>query len=176
MPISKKKALELIDQKIEQFQHILDTATYDTRYDTEYHEAYYGTESLIAELFSGDEVKKFRLDTSTIFGGIVASVNYERELRDYKEHISKCISQLKVYKERIQNFWEDQVSNEPVIVEPGTNEHIINWSILRKKVQSLWNSVKGFWKVILAILGFLVLIGGASEGIKVITGLLNSTK
>lgn len=47
MPISNSRALELIDEKINQFQHILETATYDTRYDTEYREAYYGTESLL---------------------------------------------------------------------------------------------------------------------------------
>ena len=115
MPVSKNRALELIDEKIKQFQHILDTATYDTRYNTEYHEAYYGTESLLKELFSEGEVKKFSRSVSNNipFGFYTPYIDYERKLKDYKEHISKCISQLKVYKERIQNFWEEPETIEP---------------------------------------------------------------
>jgi hypothetical protein len=99
MPVSKKKALELIDEKIKQFQHILDTATYNTIKNTEYYEAYHGTKALLTELYSEVEGKKFCFDFSGFYGTI--------RLEDYKEHLSKCISQLKVYKERIQNFWEE---------------------------------------------------------------------
>lgn len=193
MLISKNKALELIDEKIKQFQYILDTATYDTRYNTEYNEAYYGTENLLKELFSEEEAKEFRLHVSNLVFIATAHKDYEKELKDYKKHINKCISQLKVYKERIQNFWEEPVTSELVttepetieyvikpktyekIIEPETNEHIINWSLLRRKVQLLLSFVKKFWKIILAILGFLVLVGGASDGVQAVLNLLNST-
>lgn len=114
MPILKNKALELIDEKIKQFQHILDTATYDTRYNTEYDEVYYGTENLVTELFSEKEAKKFNWNVSSLVFVATTHINYEEELRKYKEHINKCISQLKVYKERIKNFWEDPESIENV--------------------------------------------------------------
>lgn len=113
MPISKKKALELIDIKIKQFQYILDTATYDTRYNSKYYEAYHGTEDLVTELFSEEETEKFRDNVSIIpFVGI--PIDYENVLRNYKKHINKCISQLNVYNEKIKNFWEDP---EPVVSE-----------------------------------------------------------
>ncbi|KKG94567.1 5'-methylthioadenosine/S-adenosylhomocysteine nucleosidase family protein [Methanosarcina mazei] len=118
MPISKKKALELIDEKIKQFQHILNTATYDTRYNAEYHEAYYGTEGLLKELFSEEEVRRFSwsVSASSLFAVVTPYIDYEKELLKYKNHISKCISQLNVYKEKIQNFWE----------EPEVTKNIIN--------------------------------------------------
>lgn len=117
MPISKEKALELIDEKIKQFQHILDTATYDTRYNAEYHKAYYGTEGLLNELFSEEEVRKFswKVSTSSLFRVITPYIDYEKELLTYKKHISKCISQLNVYKEKIQNFWEEPVVTKNTI-------------------------------------------------------------
>lgn len=109
MPISKEKTLELIDEKTRQFQHILDTATYDTRYNAEYREAYYGTKGLLNELFSEEEVKRFSrsVSASILFRVVTPYIDYEKELLTYKKHISKCISQLNVYKERIQNFWEE---------------------------------------------------------------------
>jgi Uncharacterized conserved protein len=123
MPILNNKALGLIDEKIKQFQRILDTATYDTRYNTEYHEAYYGTEDLVAELFSKEERNKFRLCVSTV--GLVASthIDYEEELKDYKTHINNCVSQLKVYKERIEKFWEESESIE-YAVNKTTNPEV----------------------------------------------------
>ena len=36
---------------------------------------------------------------------IGGKIDYAKELQDYKEHINTCIVQLKVYRERIQNFW-----------------------------------------------------------------------
>ncbi len=114
MPVLKKKALELIDEKIKQFRHILDTATYDARYNTEYHEAYYGTESLLKELFSEEESKRFTwsVSASSLFGAGTPNIDYEGELVKYKKHISKCITQLNVYKERLQDFWEEPEATE----------------------------------------------------------------
>ncbi|MGB9939232.1 hypothetical protein [Methanosarcina sp.] len=101
MPISKEKALELINEKTKQFQHLLDTATYNTRYDAEYYEAYYGTEGLLKELFSEEEVRRFslRVSASRSIRVVTPFLEYEIELLTYKKHISKCIWQLNVYKE-----------------------------------------------------------------------------
>lgn len=98
MKIPKNKALELIDEKISQFQKILSEATYDNLYDANYERAYYGTETLLTELFSKEEAMNFRSNVSS--SGIPIG-----GLQDYIKHISSCIAQLKVYQERIQNFW-----------------------------------------------------------------------
>ncbi|NOY89076.1 MAG: hypothetical protein GXO93_06775, partial [FCB group bacterium] len=105
MKIPKNKALELIDEKISQFQKVLSNATYNNRYGEDYELAYYGTETLLTELFSKEEAMNFRSSVSSMavfFGG---EIDYAKELQDYKEHINRCIAQLKVYRERIQNFW-----------------------------------------------------------------------
>ena len=107
MKISKNKALKLINKKILQFQKVLDEATYDNRYNEAYKFAYYGTENLLTELFSKEEAMNFRSSVNDVssavsFGG---GINYAEELQDYKEHINSCIAQLKVYRERIQDFW-----------------------------------------------------------------------
>ena len=101
MKISKNKALELINEKISQFHKILEEATIGNIYDEFYETAYYGTENLLTELFSKEEAMNFRSIVSS------PSLVFTRreELQDYRKHISGCIAQLKVYRERIQNFW-----------------------------------------------------------------------
>jgi hypothetical protein len=59
MKISKNKALELIDEKISQFQKVLAEATYDNRYNEAYNLAYYGTETLLTEISSKEEAMNF---------------------------------------------------------------------------------------------------------------------
>ena len=105
MKIPKNKALKLIDEKISQFQKVLENATYNNRYGEDYELAYYGTEDLLTELFSKEEAMNFRSRVSSMVAFIGGEVDYAKELQDYKEHIKRCIAQLKVYRERIQNFW-----------------------------------------------------------------------
>ena len=105
MKIPKNKALKLIDDKISQFQKVLANATYNNRYGEDYTLAYYGTETLLTELFSKEEAMNFRSSVSSMVAFIGGEINYAQELQDYKEHINTCIVQLKVYRERIQNFW-----------------------------------------------------------------------
>lgn len=105
MKIPKNKALKLIDEKISQFQKVLDNATYNNRYGIDYELAYYGTETLLTELFSKEEAMNFRSSVSSMVASIGGEIDYAKELQDYKEHINRCIAQLKVYRERIQNFW-----------------------------------------------------------------------
>jgi len=106
--VSKDKAIELIDNKISQFYAVLSKATYENRYDEEYKLAFYGTKTLLTELFSKEEAKTFSntVCRGFFFGG--GKIDYAEELKDYKNHINSCISQLKVYKERIMDFWESE--------------------------------------------------------------------
>jgi hypothetical protein len=113
MKISKDRALTLINQKIEQFGKVLNAATYENRYDEAYKLAYYGTETLLTELFSADEAMKFRRSVTTAFAVVGGRIDYEKELNDYKKHIHSCISQLKVYGERISNFWTADEPEQP---------------------------------------------------------------
>jgi hypothetical protein len=81
---------------------------------------------------------------------------------EYKEHINVCISQLQIYKEKI-NLWYD----------PKPTESIINVDILIEKVQQLLNPIKKSWKIIFAILACLGVIAGASNGFIVISGIIS---
>ena len=77
---------------------------------------YQGTEALLTELFSQEEAMEFRRNV-TSFGGFAGGrTDYVRELSDYKEHILSCIVQLKVYGERVQNFWK----TEPELTKRST--------------------------------------------------------
>jgi len=107
MKIQKNKAIELINEKITQFEDIIKKTTYENRYKENYDLAYHGTETLLTELFSYEESMNFRnnVSSSSYFFPIDGRINYEKEIREYKEHINKCIALLKVYRERIQNFW-----------------------------------------------------------------------
>ncbi len=109
MKIPKAKTIELIDEKIKQFEQVARNATYENQYKEEYQLAYHGTEMLLTELFSEDETKNFRIEV-TIPLSIRAGeeIDFTEEVRGYKEHISKCITQLKAYRERIDNFWSDE--------------------------------------------------------------------
>jgi hypothetical protein len=116
--ISKNHALNLIDSKILDFQKILDEATYENRYNEKYDLAYHGTENLLKELFSEEEeVKKFRNNINTPFAFVGEETNYAKELQDYKNHIEKCISQLKVYREKILTFWNDETNRIEIIID-----------------------------------------------------------
>ena len=109
MKIAKSKAISLIEQKITQFEAVSAKATYENRYDLNYEMAYNGTETLLTELFSKEEAMEFRRNVTSV--GFVAGgpIDYIEELNSYRGHISSCIALLKVYKERIQNFWPDDV-------------------------------------------------------------------
>jgi len=129
--IPKSQAIELIDEKISQFQKVLAEATSNNRYRTETYElAYYGTEDLLKELFSDDEATNFRQRVSGIGFFIRGEEHPAQKLQDYKDHIHKCISQLKVYKERIQHFWLDEPSEKDAdtgkVIQQKTVDSVTN--------------------------------------------------
>lgn len=141
--MKKKDAIKLIDAKIFQFQKILDDATYDNRNSEEYKFAYYGTEKLLEKLFSENEMKNFR-NTVNISYGVwndgIDYVNYEKELQNYKNHIERCISQLKVYIENIDGFGDENIST--------SNSTIIN----------KWKEIEAWAKDKPLLLGLFLLI------------------
>jgi predicted nucleotide-binding protein len=108
MRIPKEQALKMITEKIDQFQDVLKKATYDNRYDETYSLAYHGTETLIKELFSKGEVMNFRSNVTQPVFLVGGRTNPQAELQDYKKHIGKCITQLRVYHERVSNFWQEE--------------------------------------------------------------------
>ena len=105
MKVSKSKALELIAEKILAFQHILPKATYENRYDKTYKLAYYGTETLLTELFSKEEAMEFRRNVTSMAVSVGGRIDYAKKLKDYTDHIDSCIAQLNIYSDRIENFW-----------------------------------------------------------------------
>lgn len=120
MKISKDQALELIKQKIVEFQGVLEKATYENRYDKNYKRVYHGAEALLTELFSEEEAMNFRRNVTSMSVGVGGRIDYEEELKDYKEHIEDCIAQLEVYHERVNNFWLDEENSKKpsVLLEP----------------------------------------------------------
>ncbi len=56
-------------------------------------------------MFSKEEAKNFRSSVSSRFAVIGGEIDYAMRLQRFKDHVNSCISQLKVYRERIQNFW-----------------------------------------------------------------------
>ena len=70
----------------------------------------------MTELFSKEEVDDFGSDVTPESTPIVAysslsavsmlTANRDAELHKYKIHIYSCITHLRMYRERIQNFWE----------------------------------------------------------------------
>ena len=166
MKRSKNKALELIDKKIDQFSGVLNRANNSNMYDKEYKEVYYGTESVISNLYSKEESMEFRRNVGSIV--IVSGRSDFQELQDYKKHIESCISHLKVYRNDVQDFWDDHtVDNEPLLIN---------------KMKMLINGVKISWKlivfvggIIIGILTLIVLIPEALDSLPVIKELVNST-
>lgn len=105
--IPKSKALRLVDQKISQLEKILTEATHENQYNESYKSAYYGAESLLTELFSKEEAMDFRRNVTPI---AVVGGTPEQDLEDYKDHVNSCIAQLKVYRDKIQDFWGTEKS------------------------------------------------------------------
>ncbi len=99
MRIQKSRAIELIDERISQFEEVFSKSilgafpqNVDTRtLKEEYRKIHLGTLHLLAELFSEEEAKKFEAVSGC----------------------RQCIVQLKAYRERIQEFWPDDES-EPI--------------------------------------------------------------
>lgn len=108
MKISKAKAIQLIDQKISQFEKV--RAHYRLEYLGEaYDVAYMGTLNLLAELFSEEEMMKFEEGTGASLYLVLKEHDQNISTENFRGHLDGCIAKLKVYKEKIQCFWPEQV-------------------------------------------------------------------
>ena len=108
MKISKTKAIQLIDEKISQFDKV--NAHYKLKFlDVEYKVAYGGTLNLLTELFGEEEMKKFQTDTNTSLNLVLKEHDPNDMFEPFRVHLEECIAKLKVYKEKIQYFWTEQV-------------------------------------------------------------------
>ncbi len=121
MKISKGKALRLIDDKIAKFETLKATEVLsfgETTYtrNEEYKLVYYAAEANLAELFSEEEVKKFRQQVTVPLWVAINDKTPIAKFRAYNDHIQKCVVLLKAYRERIEHFWaddEDKLSMSP---------------------------------------------------------------
>lgn len=103
MRITKSRALELIDEKISQFEEIIEKSPHYVDLGPlfeKYKEVHLGTVHLVVELFSEEEAKKFEAASGDM-------PKYESDVR-YKS--KKCLFLLKSYRDRIQKFWPDDKS------------------------------------------------------------------
>ncbi|MCK5494672.1 MAG: hypothetical protein KAJ14_16300 [Candidatus Omnitrophica bacterium] len=163
MKLNKDEILNIIDKKISLFQKISSEATYENKYGEEYDLAYYGTKNLIHELYSEKESQRFANNTQTAIAFFGDETDYYQELKDYKDHINRCISQLKVYRERVETFG---------IEEP---EIMINWPLLKSKLQPLVMALKKFKSWIILLLILLSLIAGTINDWQTVSEFINST-
>jgi len=107
MKISKTKAIQLIDEKISQFEN--GRTLYKLIGNEPYQVAYYGTLNLLTELFSKEEMIKFWEIVNASANLITKETDSTKASYLFSLHIESCIAQLKVYKEKIQNFWPDEI-------------------------------------------------------------------
>lgn len=160
---NKDEILNLIDKKISLFQKISSEATYENINGEEYDLAYYGTKYLIQKIYSEKESQKFANNTQDPVAFFGDETDYYQKLKDYKDHISRCISQLRVYRERVETFG---------IEEP---EIMINWSLLKSKLQPLAMALKKFKSWIILLLILLSLIAGTINDWQTVSEFINST-
>ncbi|MCL4447862.1 MAG: hypothetical protein M1163_05665 [Candidatus Thermoplasmatota archaeon] len=113
MAVSKQRAMELIDDKIEQFKKLL-SESYKISYGSEeYILIYDGTGRMLLNLFGWNDTNIFenavRVDRLATLDGELPSMEERQD--DFRRHISKCITQLKILREQVENFWEPSSFN-----------------------------------------------------------------
>lgn len=123
MEISKSKATELINEKISQFNSILDEVTIQkvlrgTLQDNTWEKAYHGTINLLTQLFSEQKAENFRRNVkkpAIAVGGVPPA----EKLEYFKNHIRSCIAHLEIYKETLEI---SQFTSENKTAIPSKNE------------------------------------------------------
>ena len=96
MKISKKEALKLLREKRFMFEKILESSNPNIKHPL-YHKAYYGTENLLAQLFSEKKKNEFRKN--------VTAWGMEK---DDVRHMRGCIDEIDIAIETIENIWPDE--------------------------------------------------------------------
>lgn len=136
MKKSEKQILNLIDQKIHTFEEIQSEATQDNPKKEEYNLVFESARNIIQEIYSEDEARRFSKKVNTI----ASQYSKDSDYKKITDKITRCNIQLKAYKERINSFYTEQ------------NETIINWPLLKRKLEVLLNLSKIPREIIAAIL------------------------
>lgn len=156
MNTSKRKAIGLIDDKLDQFNYLLEQFNSGKQDRQEYENIYYETECLVEELFSKDKKKDFSNNVAP--GRILLTASQSEKDTLYKNHLLSCISQLNAYKNTVEHFWGD--------------DKVINWDVLNGKLQLIWTLGRKSWKGIAFLLGVIILIAGAINALPTVLDLL----
>mgnify|MGYP001042182142 CR=1 FL=1 len=98
--ISKTKAVQLIDEKISQFEKAkyLSVPLANPYYEKTFH----GTLDLLSELFSKEEAKIYSERITPSFNLIKQGSNLEGVALYFYRHLETCMSLLENYKEKIK--------------------------------------------------------------------------
>ncbi len=102
MKVVKKNPVDLLEQKIMEFEFILSQVSERTLYDEAYKFAFTSTEEILEEVFGKKEALRFREYTTNLSAHAVAGPIIEAEITLFKDHIKRCIKKLEIFKE---NFY-----------------------------------------------------------------------
>ena len=116
MSVSKQKALKLFDEQIAIAEQKRQSATYENRYDDLYHLAVDGGEHLVSSFFGNDEASIYRRNVHGVAFG--DSSNHNLDMQIYDSHLGRCITQLQLYKRRVDIEWPDEPDT---IISPEQN-------------------------------------------------------
>ena len=90
-------------------------------------------------------------------------IDEDATLKAYIKHLKSCILQLKLYRERVEYF------------PPEGTEKIINWPLIRYKLNTIEKWIKSSWKIIVFVLFLLGLIASAINDWETLSTFINSS-
>ena len=120
--MDKEKALFLIGKKLAAFRDLLEQASLENMRSPDYKRLLWSAEALVEQLFGAHEREGF---TSAVTPGYSintfrkSKLDIKRQQFDvYKRDIKLSIARLETYKEKIENFWEDEPQKDAVSAKP----------------------------------------------------------
>jgi hypothetical protein len=137
----KAVAIERLDQQIGRFQELIASPFYDPE---KYDQIYAETEYVLRQLFSSEDVARFRDNAVSNFQsefeeiakriGRSAATRYILLKDDsppmlYRQASEQCLSKLRDYRKRIEVFWDDTVSGTQHENKPAHSIHISNSTV-----------------------------------------------
>jgi predicted nucleotide-binding protein len=108
--MKKNKAIESVNDLIEKFKELEHNSNLNNIFGEEYTLLYSSAEMLIKNTFSKDRMEEFNIKLS--YGGYYGDDNKEEYLA-YIEHLKLCIIQLKVIKQEMDNYLDDDETDAP---------------------------------------------------------------
>ena len=146
----EENKIAILEKKIEEFNVLIENATYENKYGTDYNRVYSDAEQIICEFFGIREGGNFRMNV-TSGAWIPTEVDKEAEVQDYKEHLNTCITQLKLYKRKVERQLNAPVSQREQVNE-AINENDNYFSKYKNKILN----IKSF-----AVIALIFIVVGA---------------